>query len=57
MRRLWLGLLPLCLGLAQPSFEVASVKPSRPANGDLIDINLGSANHGVVTLGNVTLSE
>ena len=45
-------------GSGKPAFEVAStVKPSSPAASDLIDINLGTANHGVVTLGNVTLSE
>jgi uncharacterized protein (TIGR03435 family) len=33
------------------------VKPSPPAAGDLIDINLGTAKHGVVTMGDVTLSK
>ncbi len=40
-----------------PEFDVASVKPSPPSGGDLININLGTANHGVVTLTNTTLSE
>jgi uncharacterized protein (TIGR03435 family) len=61
VRRLVWSLLPFCAVISQPAprpaFEVASVKPSRPSTGDLIDINLGTANHGVVTLGNVTLSE
>jgi uncharacterized protein (TIGR03435 family) len=39
-----------------PAFDVASVKPSTPA-GDTININLGGANHGIVTLTNTTLSE
>src|SRR5579859_7256616 len=42
---------------AQPAFDVASVKPSPPAGGDLININLGTLSHGTVTLGNTTLSE
>ncbi len=42
---------------AQPAFDVASVKPSPPPEGDLININLGGASHGVVTLANTTLSE
>lgn len=42
---------------ARPAFDVASVKPSAPAAGDLIDINLGAANHGTVTMRNVTFSE
>jgi uncharacterized protein (TIGR03435 family) len=49
--------LPLA-ALTQPAFDVASVKqggPVRPAG--LLDINLGSANHGTVTLSNTTLSE
>ena len=39
-----------------PSFDVASVKPSTDA-GELLNINLGTAVHGVVTLRNTTLSE
>jgi len=41
---------------AQPAFDVASVKPSPPAPGN-IRINLGSAGRGEVTLTNTTLSE
>ncbi len=41
-----------------PSFDVASVKPSPRVPGqDRINISLGSAFHGTVTLANVTLSE
>jgi uncharacterized protein (TIGR03435 family) len=40
-----------------PSFDVASVKPSPPTESDLLNINLGTLSHGVVTLGNTTLSE
>jgi uncharacterized protein (TIGR03435 family) len=53
---LW-ALLPLAAAPAQPAFDVASVKPSPPPEGDLININLGTVNHGVVTLNNTTLSE
>jgi uncharacterized protein (TIGR03435 family) len=61
MRRfLWL-LLPICVGLSQPTsqpaFEVATVKPSPPSNGDPIAINLGAESHGTVRMANVTLSE
>lgn len=50
-------LLAAALRAQAPTFDVASVKPSPPGAGDLININLGSLNHGVVTLGNTTLSE
>jgi uncharacterized protein (TIGR03435 family) len=53
---LWI-LLMAGLAIAQPAFDVASVKPSPPPEGDLININLGGASHGVVTLANTTLSE
>jgi uncharacterized protein (TIGR03435 family) len=44
--------------LAQPEFDVASVKPGGPVRPDgLIDINLGTASHGTVTLTNTTMSE
>jgi len=39
------------------TFDVASVKPSPPPPGDSININLGTASHGTVTLTNTTLSE
>ena len=42
----------------QPAFDVASVKPSPPvASGQNININLGTARHGEVTLRNTTLSD
>lgn len=44
--------------MAQPAFDVASVKQGGPVRADgLLDINLGRAQHGVVTLTNTTLSE
>ena len=56
----WL-LLPVWAGLSQPTpqpaFEVASVKPSPPPNGDAIYINLGAESHGTVRMANVTLGE
>jgi len=43
---------------AQSSFDVASVKPGGPVRPDgLLDINLGTASHGTMTLSNTTLSE
>jgi uncharacterized protein (TIGR03435 family) len=40
------------------TFDVASVKPGGPVRPDgLLDINLGRAEHGVVTLTNTTFSE
>jgi uncharacterized protein (TIGR03435 family) len=49
--------VPFTVVFAQSAFEVASVKPSPPSQGDLLNINLGNASHGVVTLTNTTLSE
>jgi uncharacterized protein (TIGR03435 family) len=40
-----------------PEFEVATVKLSPPPEGDRININLGAALHGKVTLTNATLSD
>jgi uncharacterized protein (TIGR03435 family) len=68
VRRLLWCLMPLCAGLSQqvpqlaqqappPAFEVASLKPSPPSNGDAIYITLGAVNHGTVKMTNVTLSE
>jgi uncharacterized protein (TIGR03435 family) len=49
--------LPVAV-LAQPAFDVASVKQGGPVRPDgLLDINLGTVNHGTVTLSNTTLSE
>jgi uncharacterized protein (TIGR03435 family) len=42
---------------AQPAFDVASLKPSPPPEGDLINIDLGTVSHGMLTLTNTTLSE
>ncbi len=56
-----LALLPFLLSagaLAQPAFEVASVRQGGPVRADgLLDINLGTASHGTLTLSNTTLSE
>jgi uncharacterized protein (TIGR03435 family) len=42
----------------QPAFDVASVKQGGPVRPDgMLNINLGTANHGAVTLSNTTLSE
>ena len=40
-----------------PTFEVATVKPGGPLQGDLIYINTGKILNGVVTLGNASLSD
>jgi uncharacterized protein (TIGR03435 family) len=40
-----------------PSFEVASLKPSPPPEGDLYRANLGTVRHGELTMINVTLSD
>ncbi len=54
--RLWLLFLA-CTAMAQ-TFDIASVKPGGPVRPDgLLDINLGTARHGEVTLTNTTLSE
>jgi len=42
---------------APTAFDVASVKPSPPSGSGLLNINLGTFNHGVATLTNTTLSE
>jgi uncharacterized protein (TIGR03435 family) len=55
--KLWVFLWAAA-AMAQPSFDVASVKQGGPVRPDgLLDINLGRASHGVVTLTNTTLSE
>lgn len=43
--------------LAQPQFDVATVKQSPPPTGDLYGINLGTVLNGRVTLSNTTLSD
>lgn len=60
--RLTLALLACaCCSHAQPpprfEFEIATVKRSPPAVGDLVNIDLGTVQNGVVTLTNATLSE
>jgi uncharacterized protein (TIGR03435 family) len=46
-------------GFAQtrPEFDVASLKVSPPPQTDKININLGTARHGVVTLANASLAD
>jgi uncharacterized protein (TIGR03435 family) len=50
------GLLIAALANAQ-SFEVATLKLSPPPQGNEININIGTARNGRVTLGNATLSD
>lgn len=58
MRGIWLLALSAAAALAQPAFDVASLKPGGPVRSDgLLEINLGTASHGVLTLTNTTLSE
>jgi uncharacterized protein (TIGR03435 family) len=53
----WLLVLT-ATALAQPAFDVASVKQGGPVRPDgLLDINLGTVSHGTLTLSNTTLSE
>ncbi|MGD0868135.1 MAG: TIGR03435 family protein [Bryobacteraceae bacterium] len=42
---------------SRPAFDVASLKPSPPAAGDKIYINLGTARHGMLTLSNACLAD
>src|ERR1039457_5193536 len=42
---------------SRPAFDVASLKPSPPLTGDLININLGTARHGMLTLSNACLAD
>ena len=57
-RTAFLAFLGVFAALAQQSgFDVAAVKLSAPPEGDLININLGRATHGKVTLSNATLSD
>jgi uncharacterized protein (TIGR03435 family) len=42
---------------SRPAFDVASLKPSPPPTGDLININLGTARHGTLTLSNACLAD
>jgi uncharacterized protein (TIGR03435 family) len=52
-----LFILLASVACAQPSFDVASLKPSPPLEGDLININLGTARNGEVELSNASLSD
>jgi uncharacterized protein (TIGR03435 family) len=55
--KLWVFLWAAA-AMAQPAFDVASLKQGGPVRPDgLLDINLGRASNGVVTLSNTTLSE
>ncbi|HWF07910.1 MAG TPA: TIGR03435 family protein [Bryobacteraceae bacterium] len=42
---------------AQPAFDVATLKPSPPPEGDLININIGRVANGRVTFANASLSD
>jgi uncharacterized protein (TIGR03435 family) len=42
---------------SRPAFDVASLKPSPPIEGDKIYINLGTARHGTLTLSNACLAD
>src|SRR5947207_2226907 len=56
--RTLLALTLATIALAQkPTFEVASVKPEGPTEGDTYTANLGRITHGELTMINVTLSE
>jgi len=50
------GLLLVCLASAQ-SFDVATLKVSPPPKGNEININIGTARNGRVTLTNATLND
>ena len=52
-----LGALSLSAQPSHPRFEVATLKVSTPAQGDLINVNLGSFRRGRLTMGNVTLND
>ena len=53
-----LGFVYAALVWAQaPAFDVASLKPSPPPEGDLYRANLGTVRHGELTMANVTLSD
>ncbi len=45
------------VGQTLPTFEVATVKPSPPPAGDLININLGRIVNGTITFSNASLSD
>src|ERR1017187_4879239 len=42
---------------SRPAFDVASLKPSPPFTGDLININLGTVRHGLLTLSKACLED
>lgn len=49
--------LASAIGQPRPEFDAATVKLSPPPKGDLININLGTAINGKVTLTNATLAD
>jgi uncharacterized protein (TIGR03435 family) len=51
----WLAIVTLMQ--AQPTFDVASVKPAEKIKTDTYNINLGKTYHGELTMNNVTLAE
>ena len=53
----WLILVGAVCAAQFPQFEVATVKPSQPPTGDLININLGRVANGTLTFGNASLSD
>jgi len=57
MKPLLLAAVVLLCRAQSPVFEVATVKVSAPAQGDLIYINTGKIVNGVLTLGNASLSD
>lgn len=55
-----ISILTLAFGLAayaQPQFEIATVKRSRPPEGDSVNINLGGIVNGRLTFANASLSD
>jgi uncharacterized protein (TIGR03435 family) len=54
----WNGIFILAAAIqAQPTFEVATVKPSPPPAGNLINIDIGTVRNGRVTFSNALLSD
>ncbi len=50
-------ILPFALAGATPAFDVATVKPSPPPQGDSFQINLGTLLNGTLSFTNVSLSD
>src|SRR4051812_5528472 len=55
--RLAIGLVLTVAGFGQPAFDVASLKPGGPLNGDSFMINLGSYRNGEAALENASLAD